>query len=96
MDKQTEIDSQGISNEPFFIAWNAKRGCLRGGGPALLKRVGFHLAFTWEKLALLPGLARLAESPGLTTFIFPRNPESDICVQVFILQPTHKQTELVK
>ena len=37
------------------------------------------------KPALLPGLARLAESLGLTTFIFPRNPESDICVQVFIL-----------
>ena len=40
---------------------------------------------TWEKPALLPGLARLVESPGLTTFIFRRNPESDICVQVFIL-----------
>ena len=51
------------------------------------KSAGFHLAFTWEKPALLP---------GLTTFIFPRNPESDICVQVFILYPTHKQTELVK
>ena len=49
------------------------------------KRAGFHLAFTWEKPALLPGLARLAESPGLTTFIFRRNPESDICVQVFVL-----------
>ena len=36
----------------------------------------FHLPFTWEKPALLP---------GLTTFIFRRNPESDICVQVFIL-----------
>ena len=56
------------------------------------KRAGFHLAFTWEKLALLPGLARLAESLGLTTFIFPRNLESDICVQVFILYATHKQT----
>ena len=67
------------------------------------KRAGFHLAFTWEKPALLPekpallpGLARLAESPGLTTFIVPRNPESDICVQVFILYHTHKQTELVR
>ena len=60
------------------------------------KRAGFHLAFTWEKPALLPGLARLAESPGLTTFIFPRNLESDIRVQGFILYPTHKQTELVK
>ena len=49
------------------------------------KRAGFHLAFTWEKPALLPGLACLAESPRLTTFIFPRNLESDICVQVFIL-----------
>ena len=38
------------------------------------KRARFHLAFTWEKPALLPGLVRLAESPGLTTFIFPRNP----------------------
>ena len=56
------------------------------------KRAGFHVAFTWEKPATLPGLARLAGSPGLTTFIFPRNPESDIC----ILYPTHKQTELVK
>ena len=60
-------------------------------------RAAFHLVFTcMEKLALLPGLACLAESLGLTTFIFPRNPESDICVQVFILYPTHKQTELVK
>ena len=49
------------------------------------KRAGFHVAFTWEKPALLPELARLAESPRLTTFIFPRNPESVICVQVFIL-----------
>ena len=41
------------------------------------KRAGFHLAFTWEKPGLLlPRLARLAESPGLTTFIFPRNQES--------------------
>ena len=54
------------------------------------KRDGFHPTFTWEKPALLPGLACLAESPGLT------NPESDICVQVSILQRTHKQTELVK
>ena len=38
------------------------------------KRAGFHLVFTWEKLALLPGLSHLAESPGLTTFISPRNP----------------------
>ena len=51
------------------------------------KRAGFHLAFPWEKPALLP---------GLTTFIVPQNPESDICVQVFILYHTHKQTELVK
>ena len=29
-----------------------------------------------------------------TTFIFPRNPESDICLQVFILYPTHTQIEL--
>ena len=49
------------------------------------KRAGFHLTFTWEKQALLPGLTRLAESLGLTTFILTRNPESDICVQVFIL-----------
>ena len=47
------------------------------------KRAGFHLAFTWEKPALLP---------GLSTFNSPRNPQSDIC----ILYPTHKQTELVK
>ena len=81
---------------------NGLRWCLHGGGPALFgmasptKRAGFHPAFTWEKPALLLGLARLAESPWLTTFIFRRNPESDICVQVFILYPTHKQTELVK
>ena len=67
------------------------RGCLNGGGASALgrasptKRAGFHLAFTWEKAAFLLGLARLAESPGLATFIFPRNPESDICVQVFTL-----------
>ena len=30
------------------------------------------------------------------TFIFPRNPESDFGVQIFILYPTHKQTEFVK
>ena len=61
-----------------------------------IMHAGFHRAFTWGKPILLPGLARLAESPGLTTFIFQRNPESDICVQVFILYPTHKETELVK
>ena len=66
------------------------------GQPALPRGSGFHLAFTWKKPALLPGLAHLAESPGLTTFTYLRNPESDICVQVFILYPTHKQTELVK
>ena len=33
------------------------------------KRAEFYHAFTWEKPDLLPGLARLAESPGLTTFI---------------------------
>ena len=27
------------------------------------------------KASLLPELARLAESPGLTEFIFPQNPE---------------------
>ena len=52
-------------------------------------RAAFQIAFTcMKKLALLPGLARLAESLHI--------PESDICVQVFILYPTHKQTELVK
>ena len=55
------------------------------GRASTTKRAGFHLAFTWEKPALLPGLARLAESPWLTTFIFRQNRESDICVQVFIL-----------
>ena len=43
------------------------------------RRAGFHLAFTWEKSALLP---------GLTIFISPRNPESDIC----IIYRTHKQS----
>ena len=38
------------------------------------ERAGFHPAFKWEKPALLPGLACLAKSPRLTTFIFPRNP----------------------
>ena len=39
------------------------------------KRAVFHLAFTWEKPVLLPGLTRLAESPGLTTFSHEtRNP----------------------
>ena len=42
------------------------------------KKAEFPPAFTWEKPVLLPGLARLAESPGLTTFFFRRNPESDI------------------
>ena len=52
------------------------------------KTAGFHLAFTWEKPALLP---------RLTSYIyFPTKPGFDICVQVFILYPTHKQTELVK
>ena len=38
---------------------------------------------------ILLGLARLAESPaGLTTFIFRRNRESDVCGQVFILYST--------
>ena len=39
-----------------------------------------------------PGLAGLIETPELTTFIYPRNTESDIC----ILYPTPKQTEPVK
>ena len=52
-----------------------RRASLLGrGSPS--KRAGFHLAFTWEKPALLPGMARLVKSPGLTTFIFPRNLES--------------------
>ena len=79
----------------LYIALKLLKCCLWAsplGRTSPTKRAGFHLAFTWEKLAPLPGLARLAESPGLTTFIFPRNPESDIC----ILYPTHKQTELVK
>ena len=89
--------------DDVMSALSKLRGCLYGEGPALLvglalvRRLDFtSRQFTWEKPALLPGLARLAESPGLTTFIFQRNPESDICVQVFILYPTHKQTELVK
>ena len=59
-----------------------------------LKRAGFRFAFLWEKPVLIPGLTRLAESLGLTKCIFPRNPESDNCVQFFILTPTHKQPEL--
>ena len=42
------------------------------------KRAGFHLAFTWEKLALLAGLVRLAESPELTLHLSSdetRNPK---------------------
>ena len=51
------------------------RGCLPGGGPALFVRLALSgLACTWEKPALLSGLARLAKSPGLTMFIFSRNP----------------------
>ena len=39
------------------------------------KRARFRLAFTLEKPAFLPGLARLAESPRLTTFqYFPTKP----------------------
>ena len=63
---------------------------------ALVRGARIHLAFTWEKLSLLTGLACLAESPRLITFIFPRNSESDICVHVLFYKPTHKQTELVK
>ena len=76
----------------LYILYIAHRKNIYGGGLALLVGLvlgrgldGFHLAFTWEKPALLPGLARLTESPGLITLIFPQNPESDICVQVFIL-----------
>ena len=44
-------------------------------GLALVTGLDFtSIAFTEEKSALLPRLARSAESPGLTTFIFPRNP----------------------
>ena len=57
-------------------------GASRLGRASPSKKVGFHLAFTWEKPALLPGLVRLAESLGLTIFIFPRNSESNICVQL--------------
>ena len=81
----------------LYITSASFRRCLHGGGLALVglalvQRAGFHLALTWEKPALLPGLAILAELPGLTTFISPRNLESDIC----ILYPTHRQTKLVK
>ena len=37
------------------------------------KSAGFHLAFILEKPALLPEMARLAESPGITTFIFVKH-----------------------
>ena len=52
-----------------------RTGCLLGrASPS--KRAGFHLAFTWENpVLLLPELARFVETPGLTTFIFPRKPE---------------------
>ena len=66
------------------------RGCLYGG-----------LDFTSclhgiSQVGGAGSLSRVTRVNYLTTFIFPRNPESDICVQVFILYPTHKQTELVK
>ena len=52
--------------------WRAGRPI---GRASPTKRTGFHLAFSWEKPALLPGLASLTESPGLTKSIFPRNQE---------------------
>ena len=59
---------------------------MHGGGPtlwvglALVRGLDFTSRLHGENQALLPELARLADSPELTTFIFPRNPESDICV----------------
>ena len=63
------------------------RGCLYGGRPALLAGLGLvkgldFTSRTWENPPLLLCLARLAETPALTKFIFPRNPEFDIWVQV--------------
>ena len=57
--------------------------------------LGLHLAFTWEKPDRLGGLARLAESPWLTTFIFPQNP---IFAYKFSFYNVHinKLAELVK
>ena len=41
-----------------------------------IKRSKFHLVFTWEKPAVLPRLARLAQSLGLTSYIhFPTKPD---------------------
>ena len=53
-----------------------------------LKKFCRSKIFQVEKPALLPRLARLAESLGLTTFISPRNPESDI----FIFDKTNPKT----
>ena len=49
------------------------------------KRTGYHLAFTWEKPALLhvPRLARLPKSPGLTIFIL---------TQTLLCVPSHTPT----
>ena len=71
----------------LYILYIAHRKNIYGGGLALLVGAG--------SLNLLPGLARLTESPGLTTFFPPRNPESDICVQVFKGTSTLKSTVLL-
>ena len=65
-------------------------------GLALVRGLDFTSRLHGKSQHSYPGWLCLAESSGLTTFIFPRNPESDTCVQVFILYPTHKQTKLVK
>ena len=66
------------------------RGCSDGGGLALPRGLDFILRLHGKSQPSYPGITRA------NTFISPRNPESDICIQVFVLYPTHRQTELVK
>ena len=55
-------------------------------GPSPSKRAGFCLAFTWEKPALLPGLARLAESHGANNYInFPTKPGKKLAKTNFVV-----------
>ena len=58
------------------------RGRLYGGGPTLV--VGLALVSGLDFTSHLHGKSQ-SSLPGLTTFILPRNPETDIYIQVFIL-----------
>ena len=53
------------------------------------KKAGFHLAFTWKKPALLPGLARLAELPGFKLHLVSHETRNPIFAYKFSFYNLH-------